>query len=91
LASWGTESRVEARRDVGGLVARTEDARRFDKASDGQVDAGTQKSAALGFCHGRWRRRSRLRRLQIVELSLEISEFRLVVLLDTSDFALQSV
>jgi hypothetical protein len=30
-----------------------------------------------------------LRRLQIVELSLEISDFGLVVLLDTSDFGLQ--
>jgi len=30
-----------------------------------------------------------LRRLQIVELSLEFLDFRLVVLLDTSDFALQ--
>jgi hypothetical protein len=30
-----------------------------------------------------------LRRLQIVELSLEFLDFRLVVLLDISDFALQ--
>src|SRR5260370_3649933 len=53
---------VEVRRDSGGLVARAIDARRFDIASQGQIDDATQTSAALGFNHGRWRRRSRLRR-----------------------------
>src|SRR6267143_3485885 len=50
---------------------------------------GNLQSSWSAWRRLRGRLRSRLRRLQIVELSLEFLDFRLVVLLDISDFALQ--